>query len=217
MNANPEIFSLQECSEHRLSQVLAELIKDWFGGGLECPPLAEGAVRKKQRGALSTQSVIDFGCGNGAYCEYLSRYAFENVVGVEGTHAMTFSPPPTPGGFRYNGQKEVQMVQWDLAHPLWLGLKGHVMSIEVAEHLAAEHHDTFMDTLSRHCTGKLVLTWATVGQGGLRHISERTEAQVVPYVERWGFKFQAEESRRWRELVAKELGYFRESIYLFQR
>ena len=64
------------------------------------------------------------------------------------------------------------MVQWDLAHPLWLGLKGHVMSIEVAEHLAAEHHDTFMDTLSRHCTGKLVLTWATVGQGGLRHIAE---------------------------------------------
>jgi hypothetical protein len=74
-----------------------------------------------------------------------------------------------------------------------------------------------MDTLSRHCTGKLLLTWAVPGQGGLRHVAERTQEQVVPYVRRWGFTFLPEESEQWREIVGVDLSWFKKSIYLFQR
>jgi hypothetical protein len=195
---NDEIFTLPEASEHQFSGKLAQLASEFFS---------------------AEEPVIDFGCGNASYLVYLQGCGF-TCIGVEGTHGLTYCPPKLQQSAQVdqeNGHRPLQLVQWDLQHPLWLGLKGNVMSVEVAEHLHAEHHDVFMDNLSRHCTGKLLLTWAVPGQGGLRHVSERTQQQVVPYVGRWGFGFLETESLRWRTAVAEELGYFRNSIYLFER
>jgi cyclopropane fatty-acyl-phospholipid synthase-like methyltransferase len=193
-----EIFTLAEASEHQFSVKLAELVAEFFS---------------------PEEPVIDFGCGNAGYLVYLQGRGF-NSIGVEGTHGLTYHTPkrhPLKPGNPENAQPSLELVQWDLQHPLWLGVKGNVMSVEVGEHLHAQHHDAFMDNLSRHCTGKLLLTWAVPGQGGLRHVSERTQEQMVPYVARWGFGFLEAESRRWRAVVAEELGYFRMSIYLFER
>ena len=203
---NTEIFTDAECKEHVHSIKLGALIKDWFGGPDLLPerPRVSEAAKRKVKGL---GPVLDFGCGNGSYLEYLAAYPFPRLIGVDGTHSMTDA----------DGLFGPEYVQWDLAHPLWLGVKGNVMSIEVAEHLHAQHHDTYLDTLSRHCTGKLVLTWAVRGQGGLRHVSERNQTEVVPYVERWGFKFLAEESNRWRAEAGQDLSWFGKSIYLFQR
>ena len=202
---NTEIFQANEYGAHEFSPKLAALVSKWFAGD------AGGSAPRK----YDSDSVIDFGAGPGRYCQHLAAtHRFKSVIGVEGCVAMTL-----PEG-AYNQQKSQQphqMIQWDLSVPLWLGVRGHVMSIEVAEHLHAQHHDTFMDTLSRHCTGKLLLTWAVPGQGGLRHVAERTQEQVVPYVRRWGFTFLPEESEQWREIVGVDLSWFKKSIYLFQR
>lgn len=151
--------------------------------------------------------LIDFGCGDGYYLSeiYLTNGLLaEQVIGVEGTRKIA-------------NPLWANIVQWDLCHPLWLGLKGDVMSVEVAEHLDAQHHEAYMDNLSRHCSHKLLLTWAVRGQGGTRHVAERDEHEVVPYVRQWGFDFLKEESYRWREIVGQECGYMRNTIYLFQR
>lgn len=189
---------MTEASGHQFSGVLAKLAAEFFSPG---------------------QPVLDFGCGNASYLMYLLDRGFSGI-GVEGTHGLTYQDTKSQEPARGNGNEAkppLQLVQWDLQHPVWLGVKGNVMSVEVAEHLHGGHHDAFMDNLSRHCTGKLLLTWAVPGQGGLRHVSERTQEQVAPYAARWGFCFLQEESLRWRAEVAQELGYFRNSIYLFQR
>ncbi len=197
---NDEIFALSEGGGHQFSAKLAELAAEFFS---------------------RSYPVIDFGCGNASYLIYLHGHGFTGI-GVEGTHGLTYRAPKpndnelAPGG-RQNARPPLELVQWDLQHPLWLGVKGNVMSVEVGEHLRAEHHNAFLDNLSRHCTGKLLLTWAVPGQGGLRHVSERTQEQVVPDVARWGFGFLETESLRWRAAVAEELGYFRRSIYLSER
>ena len=194
---NDEIFTMTEAGGHQFSKKLAELATEFFSPG---------------------EPVLDFGCGNASYLKYLQDHGFSGF-GVEGTHGLTYEAPRPQelAQRRANPVPCLVLLQWDLQHPLWLGLKGNVMSVEVAEHLHAGHHDAFMDNLSRHCTGKLLLTWAVPGQGGLRHVSERTQEQVVPYVARWGFGFLEAESLRWRAVVAEELGYFRHSIYLFGR
>lgn len=198
MPVNDEIFTMAEAAGHHFSEKLAGRAAEFFS---------------------PQEPVLDFGCGNASYLVYLRGRGFSGI-GVEGTHGLTYRVPgheQPSARFGRKSRPSLQLVQWDLQHPLWLGVKGNVMSVEVAEHLHAGHHDAFMDNLSRHCAGKLLLTWAVPGQGGLRHVSERTQEQVVPYAARWGFAYLEEESLRWREEVAEELGYFRKSIYLFQR
>ena len=85
------------------------------------------------------------------------------------------------------------------------------------EHVHADYHDIVMDTLSRHCDGTLLLTWAVPGQGGTRHVSERSAEQVIPYVAQWGFVFNESQSLRMRKKVGNECGYMKNTIYLFER
>jgi hypothetical protein len=146
----------------------------------------------------------DFGCGDGWYVDGMNAAGFDSF-GVEGSRIPnTLSNPD-------------RFLQWDLRYPLWLNRRGVVSCIEVMEHIHHEHHDTVMDTLSRHCAGTLLLTWAVPGQGGTRHVSERTQEQVVPYVAQWGFSFNEAESMRMRQWVGAECGYMKNTIYLFQR
>lgn len=51
--------------------------------------------------------------------------------------------------------------QADLSEPLALNFPdGHVMSFEVAEHLAVDDEETFVDNIVKFCIGRLLLSWA---------------------------------------------------------
>jgi hypothetical protein len=145
----------------------------------------------------------DFGCGDGWYVNELRLHGIDSF-GVEGSRIPRIL-------------NSDDFFQWDLRYPLWLPRKGFVSCVEVMEHVHHDYHDIVMDTLSRHCSGTLLLTWAVPGQGGTRHVSERSQEQVVPYVAQWGFSLNEAESMRMREKVGNECGYMRNTIYLFQR
>jgi hypothetical protein len=145
--------------------------------------------------------ILDFGCGPAFYIDRLSDQF--KTIGIEGNHFLTRGKP--------------NRIQWDLNYPIWIGFKGNVLCVEVMEHIDASHHDTIMDTLSRHCARKLCLTWAIRGQGSLRHVAERDENEVVPYISQWGLRFLAEETHRWRQAVTKNCPYMGKSLYLFER
>lgn len=153
--------------------------------------------------ATSSSLHIDFGCGDGWYVNEMlasGRASF----GVEGSRIPRI----------LNSEN---FLQWDLRYPLWLNKKGFVSCVEVMEHVHADYHDIVMDTLSRHCNGTLLLTWAVPGQGGTRHVSERSAEQVIPYVTQWGFAFNETDSLRMRQKVGSECGYMKNTIYLFER
>jgi len=111
---------------------------------------------------LPVRSVVDFGCGQGAWLS-VWRSMGASIVGVDGPYvdpsqllidAAAFHPA-------------------DLAKPIDLGRRFDlVQSLEVAEHLPATKAEQFIETLTAH--GALVLFSAAIpGQGGENHINEQ--------------------------------------------
>jgi SAM-dependent methyltransferase len=121
---------------------------------------------------FGVRSVIDFGCGQGAWLREWKRLGALEVLGVDGDYVnrdMLLI------------EKSELMVS-NLAHPVDLGRRFDlVQSLEVGEHLPESAANTFVETLVKH--GDVVLfSAASVGQGGHDHINEQ------PY-EYWRDKF----------------------------
>jgi Methyltransferase domain len=130
--------------------------------------LASFAVQSAQRivpkvaAALPIRSVVDFGCGHGAW---LSVWAVMGVsiTGIDG--------PYVDRRHLLIDAKDFHAV--DLAAPIGLARQFDlVQSLEVAEHLPAAKAGLFVDTLTSH--GRCVLFSAAVpGQGGENHLNEQ--------------------------------------------
>jgi len=130
--------------------------------------LASFAVRSAQRVVpelaklLEVKSVVDFGCGQGAW---LSVWAANgvSVMGVDGP---------------YVGQRDLLIdpaffYAADLANGLNLGRRFDLaQSLEVAEHLPASKAQQFVSTLTAHAS-RVLFSAAVPGQGGENHINEQ--------------------------------------------
>ena len=126
------------------------------------------AVRSAQRvvpivaAALPVASVVDFGCGQGAWLKAWQGIG-ATVLGIDGPYvdrARLLIPSSS-------------FMPADLAAPLDLQRPFDlVQSLEVAEHLPRACAESFIGTLTRH--GDAVLFSAAVpGQGGEHHVNER--------------------------------------------
>jgi SAM-dependent methyltransferase len=111
--------------------------------------------------------VIDLGCGIGAYIHQLNNEGF-SVLGVEGT----------PGINDISLHKGI--IEGDLAdHTFNLNTTGHVISLEVAEHIDPEYEEIYINNLLKHLNGALILSWAVRGQGGTGHVNEKNVDEVI--------------------------------------
>jgi cyclopropane fatty-acyl-phospholipid synthase-like methyltransferase len=112
---------------------------------------------------LVPASLLDVGCGTGAWCRIWLENGVVDVHGVDGQYINPAHLLFPQESFMAN----------DLSQPFDLGRKFDLItSLEVAEHIAASSADVFMDNLARH--GDLVLFSAAVpGQGGEFHVHEQ--------------------------------------------
>jgi len=130
--------------------------------------VATFAIRSAERivsvvtDALPINSVVDFGCGQGAWLS-VWRKAGVSVTGVDGPYV----------DLRYLMIDPADFIADDLAEPINLGRQFDlVQSLEVAEHLPAAYAERFIDTLVAH--GPCVMFSAAVpGQGGEHHVNEQ--------------------------------------------
>ena len=130
--------------------------------------LASFAIRSAARvvpilsGMLPIRSVVDFGCGHGAWLSAWQSAAV-SITGVDGSYVDRRRLLIDPARFHAA----------DLAEPIDLGRRFDlVQSLEVAEHLPAAKARQFVDTLTAH--GSCVLFSAAVpGQGGEHHVNEQ--------------------------------------------
>jgi len=122
---------------------------------------------------ISVLSVLDVGCGRGIWLAEWRRSGIAEVQGVDGSYVSTAELAVPAQYFR----------ALDVSYPFDLERKFDlVQSLEVAEHIAADCAEIFIDNLCRH--GDLILFSAAVpGQGGEHHINEQ------PY-EYWREKFR---------------------------
>jgi SAM-dependent methyltransferase len=123
---------------------------------------------------IRPRSVLDVGCGAGAWLREWSGHDLDDWAGVDGDYVDADKLLIPAAHFHRH----------DLSRPFGLGRKFDlVYSFEVAEHIAAAHADQFVQSLTEH--GDLIaFSAATPGQGGEFHVNEQ------PY-DYWRAKFLA--------------------------
>ncbi len=122
--------------------------------------------------ALRCHTVLDVGCGTGAWLAEYVRRGVDDVLGLDGSHIAPDMLMVSPH----------QFLATDLARAFDVGRTFDlVQCLEVAEHLTPASSDVLVDSLTRH--GSTILFSAAVpGQGGEDHVNEQ------PY-ESWRARF----------------------------
>jgi len=112
---------------------------------------------------LNIKSVLDVGCGRGAWLREWKNAGVTVAQGIDGPYVRKSSLLIPADDFSAVDLSK----KFDVGHRYDL-----VTSFEVAEHLPSDRAETFIHSLVTH--GDLVLfSAATPGQGGENHINER--------------------------------------------
>jgi SAM-dependent methyltransferase len=154
---------------------------------------------------LDVKSVLDVGCGRGAWLRTWSEYCVD-VTGVDGEYVDSDDLLIEKGRF----------VPHDLRQPFNLGKRfSLVQCLEVAEHLPEGYAEQLVASLCRH--GDVVLFSAAVpGQGGENHINEQ------PYAY-WRCKFTQQGFRMFdpfRSKLSRSRGvenWYKYNVFLYVR
>jgi SAM-dependent methyltransferase len=123
------------------------------------------------------RSIIDVGCGVGAWLSVFIEHGVEDVFGIDGEwvdRALLRIPERHFSSFDLEKPFRIDR-QFDLA-----------MSVEVAEHLPAECAETFVDSLVR--LAPVVLFSAAIPfQGGTHHLNEQWPDYWAGYFHERGY------------------------------
>ena len=121
------------------------------------------AVLPVVKALVNPESVVDFGCGTGAWLRAWREVGVSRLLGADGDYVDRQSLLIDEHEFRWV----------DLSRPVDFGQRFDLAScLEVAEHLPESAAAVLVRTLTRH--SKTVLFSAAVpGQGGYRHLNEQ--------------------------------------------
>lgn len=148
--------------------------------------------------------IYDLGCGLGEYLKKLKEDGFSNLVGFEGDIP----------------QQAVFDNIWkqDLTQSFGENIqKGHVIMLEVGEHIPKEFEQTLIENVSRICRGYLVLSWAVPGQAGFGHVNCKTNEEVIEMFKEKGFLFLEGLTREARQNVDDNAPWFRNTLMIFYK
>ena len=147
--------------------------------------------------------VYDFGCGLGNYLTDLKNVGFEKLIGFEGEIPLekTFT----------------EIVQFDLTKPFMFHIKGNVISLEVGEHIPKEFMDVYLDNITNACNGYLITSWAIRGQAGFGHVNCLDNHEIIPLIEKRGFKLMEKETEEVRNIDLSEAPWFKNTLFIFKK
>lgn len=174
------IGDVEEC--HALDLVLGEAIADFF-------------VQE------NVSSVVDFGCGMGAYVK---------LIQLKGIAAKGYDGNPNTPELS-GGLCEIL----DLSEPFQLDQTfDWVMSLEVGEHLPQQYETIFIENLMRHANKGIVLSWAIKRQGGTGHFNEQNNDYVKAIFEKYGYINDLEAEKKLRSFSKT---WFQNSLMVFRK
>lgn len=112
---------------------------------------------------IQPKSVVDIGCGTGAWLSVFRENAVDDIYGLDGNWVdqdMLFIPAD-------------RFSKVDLKIPIHVARQFDLaMSLEVAEHIPADRAGEFVDSLTQ--LGPVILFSAAIpGQGGTHHVNEQ--------------------------------------------
>jgi SAM-dependent methyltransferase len=133
--------------------------EDWLRGSTESARVSVPLVLEK----IPARSVVDVGCGLGAWLAVFRDHGVEDVLGYDGPWVDRSKLLVAPGDFRAADFHEpLEVERWfDLA-----------VCLEVAHLLEPEHAERFVETLVSQ-TDVVLFSAAIPGQGGIHHVNEQ--------------------------------------------
>lgn len=174
------IGHVEEC--HAIDGFLGEAIADFY-------------VKEK------ATSVVDFGCGIGAYV----RMICNRGIVAEGYDGNPLTPELSGGLCKV----------LDLSEPFQLKNKyDWVMSLEVGEHLPQQYERIFIENLMRHAKKGILLSWAIKNQGGTGHFNEQNNDYIKAIFESYGYSNDLDAEKLLR---SKSKTWFQHSLMVFRK
>jgi SAM-dependent methyltransferase len=146
-------------------------------------------------------TIVDIGCGNGAYVKALKKVGFD-IIGFDG---CLITPEIT------EGLCEV----CDFSERADIGVYDVVLCLEVGEHIPAEYENIFIDNVCRATKKLLILSWAIEGQGGDGHVNCRNNDYIINKIEQEGLKYDKLMGDKLRGLAFHE--WFKNTIMCFKK
>lgn len=126
---------------------------------------------------ITPKSVIDVGCGIGAWLTIWKKYGVEDVMGIDGSYIDLSQLMIDKNSFlAANLEEELKLVKkYDL-----------VTSLEVAEHIHPNKAEVYIKSLCQ--LGDIILFSAAIpGQGGVNHINEQYPSYWAALFKKMGF------------------------------
>lgn len=156
---------------------------------------------------FNAKSVIDLGCGTGAWLSVFEEHGL-TVRGVDGDYVNPNQLLIDP----------IKFLPLDLVEPFpdFLNLKADLaMSLEVAEHLPPEAADEFVAKLCA-ISNNILFSAAVPGQNGVNHINERWPSYWVPKFEALGYTCSSNfRFEFWHDEDVEN--WYRQNILLFSK
>jgi len=145
----------------------------------------------------------DFGCGLGNYLKDLEDNGFTYLTGFE-------ADPPRNSKFQH-------ILKYDLSIAFTLPVKGNVISLEVGEHIPVEFMDVYLDNITNACNNYLITSWAVKGQAGFGHVNCLDNHEIIPEIEKRGFKLMEKETQEVRSINLSEAPWFKNTLLVFKK
>jgi hypothetical protein len=105
----------------------------------------------------------------------------------------------------------------DLTIPFVLPVAGNVISLEVGEHIPSQYQDIYIDNITKHCNNYLITSWAVRGQAGFGHVNCLDNHEIIPEIEKRGFKLMEKETQEVRSINLSEAPWFKNTLLIFQK
>jgi SAM-dependent methyltransferase len=170
-DASPERAASSSFRSYRYSDTFYRYLKT---GSIRSASVVVPLVLRE----LSPVSVLDVGCGAGAWLSEYRKFGIADYLGVDGAYVQLKSLLISAEHFQ--GQ--------DVAQAFDLGRRFDIVQcLEVGEHLPAASSDTLIGNLTRH-GDNVLFSAATPGQGGEFHINEQTFEYWRMLFARHGYK-----------------------------
>jgi len=163
-------------------------------------PLNEGI--SKYLKSYGVDSILDLGCGTGQYAERFIQDGFICDC--------------------YDGNPNTPEISnnicgvLDLSVPVDLGKTYDcVLSLEVGEHIPEEYESIFIENIVKHSKNLVILSWATIGQGGYGHYNERPNEYIESLFLNYGFHREKEVESVLRQVP--QWWWFKNTIMVFKK
>jgi len=152
------------------------------------------------------ETMTDFGCGLGQYCNDVEWQTKCLAWGVEGSI-------PQKAVHEYMIEKDLTT---DLTNSTDL-TSDLVLSLEVGEHIPKEYMTTYLDNITYHCEKYLITSWAVRGQEGFGHVNCLDNHEIIPEFEKRGFQLMEKETEDARSVIEDKAHWFKNTLFILKR